>query len=350
MYCKTSKKNVTKKEKSELETIESSGMSYVDVGDGLKSWDGRKMNTKCIVVREFTKALVDSNTVSMVSKWKGDRYDENVESGYEKDYIAEGIRLGTVLGRKLQVRGESRETKWTRLDSGRIDKRLISELGFGNDRVFSNSFVEEYSDAFLHISVDASGSMGGSKWINTMKSVVAMCKAIDMINNVAVVVSFRTTQSGNYRRTRRDDSKPLILIAYDSRKDSFIKVKTLFKYLDVAGTTPEGLCYEAIMNEIVPSSTDKDSYFLNFSDGMPMFGNGDVDYHGDVALNHTRKMVKEIRNRGIKVLSYFVADSSWGRDRDSKSFKTMYGKDAEYIDITSVLSVSKTMNKKFLQK
>ena len=350
MDGKTSKKNVTKKEKSELETIESSGMSYVDVGDGLKSWDGRKMNTKCIVVREFTKALVDSNTVSMVSKWKGDRYDENVESGYEKDYIAEGIRLGTVLGRKLQVRGESRETKWTRLDSGRIDKRLISELGFGNDRVFSNSFVEEYSDAFLHISVDASGSMGGSKWINTMKSVVAMCKAIDMINNVDVVVSFRTTQSGNYRRTRRDDSKPLILIAYDSRKDSFIKVKTLFKYLDVAGTTPEGLCYEAIMNEIVPSSTDKDSYFLNFSDGMPMFGNGDVDYHGDVALNHTRKMVKEIRSRGIKVLSYFVADSSWGSDRDSKSFKTMYGKDAEYIDITSVLSVSKTMNKKFLQK
>ena len=351
MNGKTSKKNVTKKELQDLQTIESSGMSYVEVGDGLKTWDGRKMNTKCIVVREFTKQLVDSNTISMINKWSGDRYDENVKDGYETDYIAEGIRLGTILGRKLQVRGESRETKWTRLDSGRIDKRLVAELGFGNDRVFSNSFVEEYSDAFLHISVDASGSMGGSKWTNTMKSVVAMTKAIDMINNVDVVVSFRTTQTNRSSRSRRGDTtKPLILIAYDSRKDSFIKVKTLFKYLGVAGTTPEGLCYEAIMNDIVPSTNDKDSYFLNFSDGMPMFGNGDVDYHGDTALNHTAKMVKEIRNRGIKVLSYFVSDSSWDRDSESRAFKTMYGKDAEYIDITSVMSVSKTMNKKFLQK
>jgi len=351
MSGKTSKKNVTKKELQDLQTIESSGMSYVEVGDGLTTWDGKKQSTKCIVVREFTKSLVDSGTVSMVSKWKGDRYDDNVESGYDTDYIAKGIRLGTVLGRKLQVRGESRETKWTRLDSGKIDKRLISELGFGNDRVFSNSFIEEYSDAFLHISVDASGSMGGSKWINTMTSVVAICKAIDMVNNVDVVVSFRTTQTSSNGRTRRGDTtKPLILIAYDSRKDSFIKVKNLFKYLDVAGTTPEGLCYEAIMNEIVPTTNDRDSYFLNFSDGMPMFGNNEVDYHGDVALNHTKKMVKEIRNRGIKVLSYFVSDSNWGRENDSKAFNRMYGKDAEYIDVTSVLSVSKTMNKKFLQK
>ena len=351
MNGKTSKKNVTKKELQDLQTIESSGMSYVEVGDGLTSWNGDKMNTKCIVVREFTKQLCESGTISMISKWNGERYDDNVESGYQNDYITEGIRLGTVLGRKLQVRGESRETKWTRLDSGRIDKRLVAELGFGNDRVFSNSFVEEYSDAFLHISIDASGSMGGKKWENTMKSVVAMCKAIDMINNVDVVVSFRSTQTNYTGRTRRGDStKPIILIAYDSRKDSFIKVKTLFKYLTVAGTTPEGLCYEAIMNDIVPSTNDKDSYFLNFSDGMPMFSNNEVDYHGDTALNHTRKMVKEIRNRGIKVLSYFVSDSSWGRDSESKSFKTMYGKDAEYIDITSVMSVSKTMNKKFLQK
>ena len=55
MDGKGSKKNVTKKELQDLETIESSGMSYVEVGEGLKNWDGRKMNTKCIVVREFHK-------------------------------------------------------------------------------------------------------------------------------------------------------------------------------------------------------------------------------------------------------------------------------------------------------
>ena len=70
------------------------------------------------------------------------------KDGYETD----GLVKGTMLGRKLQVRGESRETKWTRLDSGRIDKRLIAELGFGNDRVFNTSFVESYSDNATHLS------------------------------------------------------------------------------------------------------------------------------------------------------------------------------------------------------
>ena len=348
MEGEVTKKNVTKKEKQELQTIESSGMGYVEVGEGLDNYNGRN-KTKCIVVRKLDKGLIDNGNISILSKWQGDRYDDNVESGYENDYIAEGIRLGTVLGRKLQVRGESRETKWTRLDSGKIDKRLISELGFGNDRVFSNSFVEEYSDAFLHISVDASGSMGGSKWINTMKSVVAICKAIDMVNNVDVVVSFRSTQSNrDSRGYRNDGTKPIILLAYDSRKDTFQKVKNLFKYITYSGTTPEGLCYEAIMSEIVPTTNDRDSYFLNFSDGMPMFSNNELDYHGDTALNHTKKMVKEIRNRGIKVLSYYVSDGYYRSGGDD--FKQMYGSDAEYIDVTSVMSVSKTMNKKFLQK
>ena len=33
-----------------------------------------------------------------------------------------------------------------------------------------------------------------------------------------------------------------------------------------------------------------------------------------------------------------------------KDFKTMYGKDSHFIDVTSVMAVSKTMNKKFLEK
>ena len=68
--------------------------------------------------------------------------------------VVEGIRIGTMLGKKLKVRNESRDTKWTRKDSGRIDKRLIAELGFGNDRVFSSVFTDSYADAHLHISIE----------------------------------------------------------------------------------------------------------------------------------------------------------------------------------------------------
>ena len=103
------------------------------------------------------------------------------------------------------------------------------------------------------------------------------------------------------------------------------------------------------MKEIEPASTDRDSYFLNFSDGMPMFQNDDINYNWDTAINHTAKMVKEIKKRGVKVLSYFIGDS-YDRERSTSTFGKMYGTDAEYIDVTSVLPVAKTMNKKFLQK
>jgi hypothetical protein len=335
------KKKLSKKDKAAIDAIDQSGMSYKEVGKDLKDdgW-GKVGKTKCVLVKNYNQSLVDSGTINMVSK--SNYYGDDTEEA-----INEGLRLGTILGRKLSVRTESRDTKYTRKDTGRIDKRLIAELGFGNNNVFSQTFVDSYPDAFLHISVDASGSMGGSKWTRTMKSVVAMTKAIDMIEGVDVVVSFRSTQQSASGRSRKDN--PIMLIAYDSRKDSLIKVKTLFKYLRPSGTTPEGLCYEAIMDEMVEGMENRESYFLNFSDGMPMFGNDDVDYHHNTALNHTEKMVKEIRNRGIKVLSYYIGDS-YNSNRNMSEFKRMYGKDSQFVDVTSVTAVSRTMNKKFLEK
>ena len=337
------KKKLSKKDKSAIDAIDASGMSYKEVGKDLKdTWDGKSKKTKCILVKNLNKSLVESGTVSMLSSHSYYRSDT-------EEAIEEGLRLGTILGRKLSVRTESRDTKYTRKDTGRIDKRLIAELGFGNSNVFSQTFVDTYPDAFLHISVDASGSMSGGKWERTMKSVVAMTKAIDMIEGVDVVVSFRSTQDSGSGRSRSSREHPIMLIAYDSRKDSLVKVKTLWKHIRCNGTTPEGLCYEAIMDEMVEGMKDRESYFLNFSDGMPMFSNDDVNYYHDEALDHTRKMVKEIRNRGIKVMSYFIGDSYDG-ERNMGDFKRMYGKDSEFVDVTSVTAVSRTMNKKFLEK
>ncbi len=340
------KKKVTKKIQRELGNVEASGMTYEEVGKNV-GWSTN--GVKCLVVRNLTKSLIDSNILQCLYTSRYSRYSWRDDDEATRGFVEDGIALGTRLGKKLQVRGESRDTKWSRLDSGRIDKRLVAELGFGNERVFQTTFTESYSDAFLHISVDASGSMNGEKWENAMTSVVAICKAASMIQNVDVVVSIRTTQdSGNYR-SRNSDCYPCILLAYDSRVDKFDKVRRLFPHIGVAGTTPEGLCFEAVMDEIVPTTNDRDSYFLNFSDGMPMFSNSDLSYYNDEAINHTKKMVNEIRNRGIKVLSYFIG-GSYERESTSADFKTMYGSDAEFVDVTSVMSVSKTMNKKFLEK
>ena len=335
------KKKLTKKDKAAMDTVESSGMSYVDVAGVTDRWTGKKTPTKVLMVKKFNKALAESDTIGMISNPSYSWYrDEN------KEAINKGLVMGTILGRKLQVRGESRETKWSRKDSGRIDKRLIAELGFGNDRIFHTSFVEQYSDAFLHISVDASGSMGGDKWRNTQIAVVAIAKACSMIQNVDVVISYRST---HHTSRRRGSSFPLMLIAYDSRVDKFSKIKNDFWRIQPSGTTPEGLCFEAVYKEIEPSTKDKDSYFLNFSDGMPMFSNDSVEYFNNNAIKHTRKMVDMIRGRGVKILSYFIGDS-WERDKADSTFTRMYGKDSQFIDVTSVLPVAKSMNKKFLEK
>ena len=71
---------------------------------------------------------------------------------------------GTMLGKKLQVRGEDKSTVFNRQKVGKIDRRMISSLGFGNENVFQFTEIDSYKKANLHISVDASSSMNGEKW------------------------------------------------------------------------------------------------------------------------------------------------------------------------------------------
>ena len=71
-------------------------------------------------------------------------------------------------------------------------------------------------------------------------------------------------------------------------------------------------------------------------------------YYGSDAERHCKKQVKMMKNRGIKILSYFVAEYTYDRDRDS--FKSMYGGDASFIKPTNMMEVAKTMNAMFLQK
>jgi hypothetical protein len=336
---------LTKKDASIVNAMEESGVSQVNVGGDVEqnNWRSNGKNftgqTQVLFVKKITQQMIDDDVFpSLFARGYG------YYGGRTQDSITNGKKLGTMLGKKLQVRSESRTLKNSRLDSGRIDKRLIAELGFGNSKVFQTTFVENYNDAIMHISVDASGSMGGDKWRNTMTAVVAICKAASMISGLDVVVSFRTTHHSGNR-----GGQPLVAIGYDSRVDKFRKIEQLWPNLYAGGTTPEGLCYEAIMKDFVPSTSNRDSYFLNFSDGMPMFGSNDFDYYGDEALQHTKRQVKEITKKGISVLSYFIGDS-YDEDRNMEDFKTMYGKDAEFVDVSKVSSLAKTMNNLFLEK
>jgi len=337
------KGSVSSNENKQLDTIDQSGTELKTVGQELANGVVITKGIDCIVVKKMNQSLLESADFPLADLRYNAKDGEHQNSVQCASEVIEGIRIGTVLGKKLQVRSESRETIFNRQLVGRMDKRMISSLGFGNEHVFFTKEIDAYKKANLHISVDASGSMSGTKWRKTMTNVVALAKAVSMIPNLEIQISFRTT-SGEL---------PYIVIAYDSRVDKFIKVKTLFQYLRPGGTTPEGLAFEGVMKQMVGSTTDVESYFLNISDGEPYFHGKGYNYQGYYASKHTKKMVDKIEAMGIKVMSYFVSEYSGDVDATSgsgKVFKDCYGKAAHYINVTNVNEVTRTMNKLFMAK
>ena len=61
-------------------------------------------------------------------------------------------------------------------------------------------------------------------------------------------------------------------------------------------------------------------------------------------------MVTQMRNQGMKVMSYFIGSEDYDCDREMKAFKNMYGSDASFITPTNMMKVAQTMNKKFLER
>ena len=330
------KTKLTKKDAKAVNSMDKSEAKIHEAGEKYDADYYRRNGITRVIEMDLTKSAVENNLIPCASS-----YSYNTER--KQGVVNKGLQMGTILGRKLKIRNEETTLKSTRRDTGRIDKRLIAELGFGNDRVFSNTFKTEYSDAFIHISIDVSGSMSGDKFDQAIVSAIAVAKACSMIEGIDVKISLRTT-TGEHTYGQ---CLPFVLNAYDSRKDSIQKIKSMFYMLHSSGTTPEGLCFEAVMKSIINDSKGKDSYFVNYSDGMPMFGNNDIEYYHDGALSHTKSQVDTMKRNGIKVLSYFIS-GGYASERESTDFKKMYGSDAQYINVQNVSAVARTINKKML--
>jgi len=356
------KKSVSEKQKTLLDVVEKSGIILVTVGSDLIPGNEKAVGIECVVVKKMTRELMFSgmfpmcNTKAMTNLTVNKDLEppENV-----KNAVVKGIQLGTLLGKKLQIRQESNTTIFPRRTSGKIFKRHLADVGCGIESIFYKSKVDKYDKLNLHISVDSSSSMTeGGKWEKTMTTVVAICKASSMIDNLRVVVSFRTTVENKSFHNSMNSSLPYIVCAYDSAKDKFSKVKTLFPYLVAHGATPEGLAFEAIMDEIVCQKAGESHYFLTISDGEPAFSYNSVNgvyisYDLTTGGEHTKKQYKKILASGVKGMAYFIKGTGlyWGtKDAPEKCFRHMYGKDAKFIDVNNVTSIAKTMNELFLEQ
>ena len=328
---------LTKKDNAIVRSIKESGTESVSVNTGHEG--GAIYNVDCIVIKKMTHAVM----CHMDSVFDSYRLQTGQEphSYYGPSYgVQEGILLGKQLGKKLQLRNEERSLKSTRLNAGKIDRRLISELGFQNASVFHRIVTDQYKNFFIHISIDASGSMSGNRFQNAIKSAVAIAQAASMTTGIRVQISLRGTSSFN-----GSIEKTVTVYAYDSAKDKMSKIKKYFPYLRTFGCTPEGLAFKSFLPYIKQDAKGDECIFINYSDGCPSSVSGAAwGYNG---ISFTKKIVNEMRELGINVLSYFIDGKADGYANDY--FKQMYGKTAEFIDTCNLTQISRSMNRKFLE-
>ena len=364
------KGTVSSSDLDQLSAVAQTDLSMVDVnGKGdivAKNSKQAGGKIKCLVVNELTQQLIHNSIKNPIvesmlhPKKLVTGYQKHGTASYGNSYanskqaIEEGINLGRRLGKKLKLRNESNELNTTRLRHGRIDKRLIAEIGYGAEAVFSKLYIKTVNPISIHYSIDASGSMGGNKFKSALRSAAAIAKAASMIDGVDVTISFRGTAfvgCTNY---------PVMLIGYDSTKNPITHLSTAMSHVRPAGSTPEGLCFEAVLDNMRKNIRNKEGIFINISDGEPAFSGGDdlmyISYRDEYAEKHTKKQVDMIRSMGYKTLSYFVSGTkrdtniaSFNTYKDVQAFRNMYGKDAQFVDVNDINQLAATLNEVILR-
>ena len=270
---------------------------------------------------------------------------------YSQNRINDAINRGKLLAKKLQLRNEERSLKTSRLDSGKIDKRLLHEIGFDNFDIFSKVNINAYKPSYIHISIDQSGSMQGSKFDSAMEFAAMFATASKYIKNIHLVISLRSTFDGSGKSgwsRWATQNVPYLMYIFDSKKHNIQHVRSLFPKVTANNLTPEGLCFDGIMKDTIQKSANTEAYFINICDGEPYMnyssGNGSFEYGGAKAQSHSKKQMQRMEQNGVKFITYFI-----GSKYDFEAVEKCYGKNAVLLQRADEIGViTKTMNKKLL--
>ena len=376
---KTYKKSATKNLQRQLNNVASQSIDVQTVGDsnvGVRTallydyTNSAKILEACKIMQEATG--IDKS----VTHSKTNEYRETFDTLVDKDFfsikgvreyystaISDGLNMGALLGKKLQLHNESRERVDTRLRSGKIDAKRLAHAGYGVEGIFKQINIDKYKKANIHISLDGSGSMNGAKWQSTIRMTVAIAKAVTYTQNINIQVSIRATKN-----TGQGDT-PCNIVIYNSAKNKINHLIAAFNLFNPMSMTPEGLCFEAMLlkDMLIPSSSEVDSYFLNISDGEP----GCTKYNGWSAVNHTKKQVDKMKSdKNISILSFYLSENKVSANdtvdemltnynrlltnfmgsTSGKCFRHMYGKDATVVESSNTMQIAKALNKRFLTK
>ena len=288
-------------------------------------YDVLEVNT--LLVKHINSTIASSNMFNRLFTHNG-YIDKDIQ-----EVVAKGVVLGNMLAKRMQVRNEERTFISNRLKSGKIFNRHIALLGADVENIFYKTKTDKFKKSVIHISIDASGSMMGTNFNNSILTATAIAKACTFLKGVSCIISFRSQY----------ESSPMMVIAYNSKKDHFSKILDIFPRLYAAATTPEGLCYEAYLAFInEEDSGDVDKFVINLSDGEPCFQLRKHTYTDATGEYHTKKVWNAILKSGVVGLSYFIGHNV--RERNVKSFKFMYGKDAKFVEPGNIVQLATTVN------
>jgi len=336
---------LSKQEAALVAAVKESGTEVVNVATGA----GNSAMVSTIVIKKLTAGII-CNMSDLFHHGSDDVVNGKVDLSSDtytarrfqkrQGVVTKGLLLGKQLGAKLQVRNADRTLKTTRLQNGKIDRRLVSQLGYDNANVFHKIVTDRYKNYFIHISIDASGSMSGGKFDKALISAIAIAQAASMTTGIRVQISLRGTSS----RFGGKHDRCVTIMAYDSATDKMSKIQSYFKYLDVYGCTPEGVSFKSIEPLLRTQSKSDEVIFINYSDGAPTVVSGMHMSPEDF----TKKTINEFREHGFNIISYFICEST-PHHSTKKVFTYMYGTDASFIQPENMIDVAKTMNSKFLE-
>lgn len=284
---------------------------------------------KCIIVDNVSKAFFEKPFTQEMCK-------------INSEYIKKGIIQGDLLFNKVKFLPEILEEKIVNKNNGKVDLKKIYSASF-NENIFYKKNIWEIKEHFVHISVDLSNSMNRNLiWQKTLLFLVSLCRLFFRLKLIHVIVSLRTTLH------TKTTNRPMVIIVYDSKKDSFNKILDVFPHITPHGQTPEGLCFESLSDYI--NKSQNKNYFINISDGCPFFQITESKiYKNKVAAKHTKQQVSKIKNKGAEFLSYLItSDIKKDAIIEKYLFNLMYGNNSQYVDVQCLREISESLNKKFI--
>lgn len=353
---------LSQKEKQQLEKLIDQQKNFID-GDTRKGKVSKAEQKKINVLAtaNIDKKLVGANTtfskngiplliINDISKHFIESFGFQYGiSGYPTQQSSERIDVaisrGKLLAKKLQLRNEERSLKTTRLDRGKIDKRLLHEIGFNNADIFQKININTYTPSYIHISIDQSGSMQGSKFNSAMEFAAMFAAASKYINNIHLQISVRSTVNDTHGTK---EINAYLMYIFDSKKHNIQNIRSLFPRMRSCNYTPEGLCFAGIMSDTILKAAGKESYFINICDGEPYmemaFSKNSGHYHGDSARLHSKSQMRRMENNGINFIAYFI-----GNLTEFRKVQECYGKNAIHLHSpTEIHKITATMSKSLL--